>query len=56
MPYFTLTGIENCLFQFCENNPNLIESYFWAIRRNGITEFQQGCAQWYKNDLIKQGN
>ncbi|WP_298511502.1 hypothetical protein [uncultured Kordia sp.] len=32
MPYFQLTGIQNCTLTFCEKNPNLIEYYFWFFK------------------------
>tara|TARA_Y100000815_G_scaffold273595_1_gene305256 strand:- start:218 stop:652 length:435 start_codon:yes stop_codon:yes gene_type:complete len=41
MPYGTLTGIQNCLLTFCENNPNLVEYYLWAIKRDGVENFQK---------------
>ncbi len=28
MPYYNLTGIQNCTLSHCENNSNLIEYYF----------------------------
>lgn len=33
LPYFLLTGVQNCRLSFCENNPNLIEFYINSIRR-----------------------
>ena len=41
MPYAQLTGIQNCLLTFCENNPNWIECYLWAVKRDGTEKFQE---------------
>jgi len=46
MHYFQLTGIQNCLATFCENNPNLIEYYLWAIEKNGREKFQKKYRDW----------
>lgn len=46
MPYYQLTGIENCLLTFCENNGNLIEYYLAAIKRDGIERFKQRYIEW----------
>jgi hypothetical protein len=46
MPYAKLTGIQNCLLTFCENNPNLIEYYLWAIKRDGTEKFQEKYRDW----------
>ena len=37
MPYFTLTGLQNCLMQSCENNPNFVEYYLDFIKLRGTT-------------------
>jgi hypothetical protein len=50
MPYFTLTGIQNCLANFCENNPNLIEYYLWAIKRDGIEKFKEKYLTWLESE------
>ena len=50
MPYFTVTGIQNCTMSFCENNPNLIEYYLWAIKRNGTEQFQEKYLTWLESD------
>ena len=41
MPYATLTGVQNCLLSFCENNPNLVEYYLPWIKNDGIESFQK---------------
>ncbi len=46
MPYFRITGMQNCLLTFCEDNPNLIEYYFYAINRDGISNFQIKYQDW----------
>jgi hypothetical protein len=46
MPYAQLTGIQNCLLTFCENNPNWIEYYLWAIKRDGTEKFQEKYRDW----------
>ncbi len=50
MPYFTVTGIQNCLATFCENNPNLIEYYLWAIKRDGTEKFKEKYLDWLESD------
>jgi hypothetical protein len=47
MPYFEMTGIQNCTLTFCDNNPNLIEYYFSYI---DINEFQSRYNQWLKSE------
>ncbi|AFM04731.1 hypothetical protein Fleli_2359 [Bernardetia litoralis DSM 6794] len=54
MPYGTLTGIQNCLLTFCKNNPNLVEYYFWAIKRDGVQNFQKKYIDWLKSDEHKK--
>lgn len=46
MPYAKLTNIQNCIMTFCEDNPNLIEYYFFAIRRDDVKEFQGRYKDW----------
>ena len=46
MPYALLTGIENCLLQFCKDNPNWIEYYLVAIRRDGVKTFSRKYSDW----------
>ncbi|WP_159948922.1 hypothetical protein [Polaribacter septentrionalilitoris] len=54
MPYAALTGIQNCLLSFCENNPNLVEYYFWEIKRDGVENFQKKYVDWLKSDEHKK--
>ncbi len=54
MPYYTVTMIQNCTFSFCENNPNLIEYYFWAIQRDGVNEFTERYLVWLNSDERKK--
>ncbi|MBU3012187.1 hypothetical protein KO506_12290 [Polaribacter vadi] len=46
MPYFQLTGIQNCLLEFCEGNPNLIEYYLPSIKDLGIEKFKKKYVEW----------
>ena len=56
MPYFPLTGIENCTMKFCEINPNLIEYYFNVIQsRLTIDEFQRRYKTWLKSKNRRKG-
>ena len=50
MPYFKVTGIQNCLITFCENNRNLIEYYLWAIKRDGAEKFKEKYLTWLESD------
>ena len=50
MPYFPLTGVENCILTFCENNSNLIEFYLPFINREGIENFQSKYQEWLTSD------
>lgn len=50
MPYSHLTGIQNCLLEFCENNPNFIEYYLYAIRRGGVSIFKDKYLKWLRED------
>ena len=50
MPYFTLTGMQNCILTFCENNPNLVEYYLPAIEAQGMAEFQEKYKEWLASD------
>jgi len=47
MPYFTVTGIQNCTLDFCKENPNWIEYYLWAIQRDGVSEFKDRYFAWF---------
>ena len=56
MPYFPLTGIENCTMKFCDKNPNLIEYYFNTIHnRLTIDEFQRRYKAWLKSKNRRKG-
>jgi hypothetical protein len=47
MPYFTLTGIQNCTLESCNNNPNFIEYYLTLIRSQGMAlTFQKRYNEW----------
>lgn len=54
MPYFVLTGMQNCLLEFCENNPNLIEYYLPWINRDGVLNFKDKYINWLSKDWIKR--
>lgn len=54
MPYAKLTNIQNCLMTFCEDNPNLIEYYFYAIRRDNVKKFQVRYKDWLKSGERKK--
>ena len=54
MPYTRLTGIQNCLFKFCENNPNRIEYYLYAITENRFVDFQSAYLSWLNSNERKQ--
>ena len=46
MPYFIVTGVQNCTMEFCENNPNLIEYYLPWIEKDGGKSFQEKYINW----------
>ena len=50
MPYFELTGVQNCLMTFCENNINFIEYYLSYIHRDGTEKFQKKYNEWLLSD------
>lgn len=54
MPYALLTGVQNCLLKFCENNPNLIEYYFPWINGDGFSKFKDKYVNWLSKDWIKE--
>lgn len=54
MPYFYVTHIQNCTLQFCEDNPNLVEFYFYAIRRDTVQSFQERYVEWLSSDDRKK--
>jgi hypothetical protein len=49
MPYMMLTGIQNCILEFCRDNPNWVEYYLSAIRRDGVISFQKKYLNWLKS-------
>lgn len=49
MPYARLTGTQNCLLEFCKNNPNLIEYYFPFIQKNNAKLFTKKYRDWLKS-------
>ncbi len=54
MPYALLTGVQNCLFEFCENNSNLIEYYLPWINSDGVYKFRNKYINWLSEDWIKE--
>ncbi len=52
MPYFQLTGIQNCTMTFCENNPNLIEYYLDSIERLGMKNFKEKYVDWLERENL----
>jgi hypothetical protein len=54
MPYFTVTGIQNCTLEFCPNNPNLIEFYLNAIKHDGMASFCKKYTAWLNSDERKK--
>ena len=38
--------MKNCLLTFCENNPNWVEYYLYAINRDGLSNFQTKYKDW----------
>lgn len=49
MPYALLTYIQNCTLEFCKDNPNLVEYYLSAIRRDNVKKFQDRYIGWLKS-------
>lgn len=54
MPYSNLTGIQNCTLTFCGGNPNFIEFYLWAIKRNGVELFFRNYSAWLTSNNRKK--
>ncbi len=48
MPYAKLTGIQNCILEFCKENPNLIEFYLPSIAKDNAKKFTQNYNEWLK--------
>ena len=53
MPYALLTGVQNCLLEFCKDNPNLIEYYLPWINRDGFLNFKEKYISWLSGEWIK---
>ncbi|MEO0899825.1 MAG: hypothetical protein AAFY71_25660 [Bacteroidota bacterium] len=49
MPYFTITGVQNCLLTFCEGNSNFIEYYFHWSDKSEIEVVQNNYVSWLKS-------
>jgi len=54
MPYAILTGIQNCVLEFCKDNTNLIEFYLYAIRRKGVHLFKRKYSDWLESSDRKE--
>ncbi|MEL6591201.1 MAG: hypothetical protein AAFQ68_14020 [Bacteroidota bacterium] len=54
MPYFLLTRMQNCLFEFCPNNDNLIEYYFDVVARDRA-QFIQRYTMWMEDMMTEKG-
>lgn len=49
MPYFQITGVQNCLLTFCDKNDNLIEYYLqWDDKRNQ-KQFADKYSNWFSS-------
>jgi hypothetical protein len=46
MPYYKVTGVQNCILEFCEGNPNLIEYYLDFIKSRGTAVFIEKYTSW----------
>ncbi len=49
MPYALLTGVQNCLLEFCKDNLNWVEYYIPFIQRNGVHTFTKKYTDWLVN-------
>ncbi|SDL76988.1 hypothetical protein SAMN05421823_10869 [Catalinimonas alkaloidigena] len=54
MPYSQLTGVQNCLLSFCDENPNFIEYYLNVIKEAGTSSFQEKYFEWLQSDGRKE--
>ena len=54
MPYAILTGVRNCILEFCPNNSNLIEHYLPSINDDGFSNFKQKYLSWLSEEWIEQ--
>ncbi len=46
MPYFQLTGLQNCTLSYCDASPNFIEYYLNRIQQQGIADFTTKYSTW----------
>ncbi|PXV62235.1 hypothetical protein CLV62_12158 [Dysgonomonas alginatilytica] len=53
MPYFQLTGIQNCIFSFCKDNPNFVEAYLDTIKKQSIKKFKEKYVLWLHSEERK---
>lgn len=49
IPYARVIGVQNCLLEFCKNNPNLIEYYLPYIKRDNAKSFTERYNLWLNN-------
>ena len=56
MPYFVVTGVQNCTLSFCDNNPNKIEYYLEYINGNNFTIFNKKYSKWLTSKDRKDWN
>ena len=54
MPYQLLTGLQNCILIFCEENLNRIEYYFSAIEAMGRPKFTSNYLAWLSSKRRKK--
>lgn len=54
MPYALLTGLQNCILTFCEENPNRIEYYFDAIEVMSRSRFRTNYLTWLNSKTRKK--
>ena len=49
MPYFKLTGMQNCTLEFCKNNPNVIEYYLNFVEKDKAKSFSEKYKIWLRS-------
>lgn len=55
MPYFLLTGLQNCTLETCPDNPNRVEYYLNFIKMRGMQKmFQQKYYDWLNSPERKR--
>lgn len=55
MPLFLVTGIQNCLLTFCEDNPNAIEYYFpKEFENERLSSYASNYEDWYYSEDRKE--